>query len=599
MKKHTYWLIACVVLIAFSALMAHLIERDFGNVNVQYISIVDDSGTTITGKLFKPAGASPENKLPAVLNLHGGSNDKDSQDALSIELARRGFVVLAPDGFGQGDSQGLQNAAFVFINPKYTQGRNFSYVFMKSLPFVDANNTGIVGHSMGGGDAFKIVAMNPGVKSLVSLDGGGGVVDTNVLYIKPTMSDMSEGAPAITPTIDPTWCKQDAGTPLTWDTTYGDVASGTACKTTLVPSNHDFLPVSSMSVAQTVDWFQLTLKANNAGAAGLDPNSQIYWWKEIFSLLALLVTIFSLIPLSNLLFAVPFFKTIMQPMPTKQIQTNGSWWVLATINTLIGAVTYPYLTALGGTLSGVEKVLPFMKLSMGNGIVLWMVVNILLCAISFYFWYRNTAKKSGITMYDLGVSFETKKTKLDGTILAKTLLFGVILFAWMYLLEGLSQWALGEEFRFIWPMMRQFNEPLRVGQFIIYLIPMLLYFLVNGGILLYGLLKQKEYATENKTQWMWWLKILYASLFGLFLVWFIQYVPWMLFSTGGLLPGIINSGTVWSIWPLEIVHILPQFIVMLFMMTWFYRKTGKIYLGAFFAALVTAWIFAAGSVLTV
>ncbi len=166
MKKHVYWLIACVVVIAFSALMAHFIERDFGKINIQFISINDGSGTTITGKLFQPVDATPKNKMPGILNLHGGSNDKDTSDAISIELARRGFVVLEPDGYGQGDSQGLQNPAFVFINPTYTQGRDFSYTFLSTLPFVDANNLGIVGHSMGGADAFKIAQMNPGVKVL-------------------------------------------------------------------------------------------------------------------------------------------------------------------------------------------------------------------------------------------------------------------------------------------------------------------------------------------------------------------------------------------------------------------------------------------------
>ncbi len=258
-------------------------------------------------------------------------------------------------------------------------------------------------------------------------------------------------------------------------------------------------------------------------------------WKEIFTLIALLATILSLIPLTNILLSIPYFKRVIQPMPVSNLQplSEGSWWLVATINTLIAAITYPYLTAEGGTLSGVEKVLPFMQLAMGNGIVLWMVVNIIICGVSFYLWYRISAKKAGITMYSMGASFDQEKTKFDWGILGKTLLLGAILFTWMYILEGISQWALGEEFRFIWPMMRQFSEPLRFGDFLMYLIPITLFFLVNGGIFLYGMIKQKEYGNNTKTQWMWWLKILYASLLGLFLVWFIQYGPWMLFGTGG------------------------------------------------------------------
>ena len=170
-RRNAYWLIVCVAVIAFSAVMAHFIERDFGRVDVQFLSFVDSSGKVLTAKLFRPVAADPQNKMPGVLNLHGGNNDKDVHDALSIELSRRGFVVLAVDGYGQGDAQGLQDSGQVFGNPMYTQGRDAGYLYLKGLPFVDTATVGIVGHSMGGIDALKLAAMHPEVKAVVSLDG--------------------------------------------------------------------------------------------------------------------------------------------------------------------------------------------------------------------------------------------------------------------------------------------------------------------------------------------------------------------------------------------------------------------------------------------
>ena len=148
-------------------------------------------------------------------------------------------------------------------------------------------------------------------------------------------------------------------------------------------------------------------------------------------------------------------------------------------------------------------------------------------------------------------------------------------------------------------MMRQFSSPLRAGLFVLYLIPALVFFLVNCGIFLFGQIRQKEGSSPAKTQWTWWLKILYASLFGLFLVWAIQYVPWMLFGTGGLLPAWVNSFPSISIWPLELFVWLPELIVLLFMLTWFFRKTGRVYLGSLIVASILMWFFAAGSVLGV
>lgn len=199
-------------------------------------------------------------------------------------------------------------------------------------------------------------------------------------------------------------------------------------------------------------------------------------------------------------------------------------------------------------------------------------------------------------MYDIGVSFDKEKTKFDWGILGKTLLLGGILFAWMYVLEGISQWALGEEFRVYMAFMRQFSSPLRLGLFLIYIIPTLAFFLINGGILLFGQIRQKECSTSAKTQWMWWVKILYAALMGLFLIWAFQYLPWYL---GGPGPGleVVGLPQYSGMWPLMLNVYIPLFAFLLFMLTWFFRRTGRVYLGALMISILPMWFLAAGSVI--
>ena len=142
--------------------------------------------------------------------------------------------------------------------------------------------------------------------------------------------------------------------------------------------------------------------------------------------------------------------------------------------------------------------------------------------------------------------------------------------------------------------MRQFSDPQRFGLFLIYLIPALAFFLLNGGIFFFGQARQKEYGSPAKTQWMWWIKNLFAGLFGLFLIWAIQYLPWMLFSTGAGFPQTVNAS--WAIWPLMLWVYIPEFVVLLFMLTWFYRRTGRIYLGALMISSLAMWFLAAGTV---
>jgi uncharacterized protein len=164
----------------------------------------------------------------------------------------------------------------------------------------------------------------------------------------------------------------------------------------------------------------------------------------------------------------------------------------------------------------------------------------------------------------------------------------------MYALAALAQGALGIEFRFIWPFMRTF-EPHRLGYFLVYLIPALLFFLLNGGLFLFGQIRQKEYDTPAKTQMMWWLKNSFTALIGLVAVWAFQYVPYFL----GYGPGfeLVNLPQFSQMWPLMLFIFIPEFLVILFFVTWFYRRTGKIYLGALMGALLAIWFSVAGTVI--
>jgi hypothetical protein len=144
--------------------------------------------------------------------------------------------------------------------------------------------------------------------------------------------------------------------------------------------------------------------------------------------------------------------------------------------------------------------------------------------------------------------------------------------------------------------MRQFSSTLRVGYFFLYLIPALIFFLINGGLFLFGQARLKEEETPAKTQLTWWLKSLYAMVLGLLLVWAFQYLPWILLGMG---PGFENVGLMEfsGLWPLMLIVYIPGYVVYYYVLTWFYRKTGRIYLGAIIVASLVTWFLAAGSII--
>ena len=83
------------------------------------------SGHRLAASLYVPPGATPANPAPAVLSIHASLASRAAQSGLAIELARRGYVVLALDQPGHGQSDppasadglGGYKTGFAALNP--------------------------------------------------------------------------------------------------------------------------------------------------------------------------------------------------------------------------------------------------------------------------------------------------------------------------------------------------------------------------------------------------------------------------------------------------------------------------------------------------
>jgi len=605
-RKNLIFLIVLVVVIAFSAIMADLIESDFGDVEVSIVKITDPDGNIVVAKLFRPKIATTDNPLPAIVNMHGYQNDKNVQDPFSIELARRGFVVLAPDALGHGDSGGGLNTGGWFADPTYVMGNETALAWLIEQPFVDAENIGVMGHSMGGMNAVKLPGLFPeNVKAVVQQASSPGSPELpNLLMLQARYDEFlgfRDNQPRTEGIIESETRAAALGLtpPLAWDTTYGSFEDGTARRMAYIQMDHHLLPLMNKSVAEAVDWMRLALMDGKEGPMWIEPTKQIFMIKEVFGFITLLGTMVTMLPITSLLLTTKFFAPVAQPVPNRYVADKRSWWTLAIINLLIAMVLYPLTTQYGGIGGPIETWWPWAKLEMGNGVAFFFAVNAIVAFLLFLNWYSQK-KKEGVTLYDMGVTYGEEDSKMNWGILGKTILVAVILFLWMYLFEGIFQWTIGQEFRFAWPYMRQFSSGQRVGFFFIYLIPALAFFLINGGIFLFGQIHQKEYETEAKTQWIWWLKAIFTMVGGLFIIWAFQYLPWFL---GGDGPGfetitffMMDLSQFTSMWPLMLFVYIPEFMILFWFLIWFYRKTGKIYLGALMISALATWFLAAGSI---
>lgn len=104
---------------------------------------------------------SPETRRPAVLCLHqtigigkeepGGLGGSENLH-YALELARRGYVTLAPDypSFGQHDYDFLANSQWASGSMKAIWDNMRAIDLLQQLPQVDPKRIGCIGHSLGG-----------------------------------------------------------------------------------------------------------------------------------------------------------------------------------------------------------------------------------------------------------------------------------------------------------------------------------------------------------------------------------------------------------------------------------------------------------------
>ena len=335
------------VLILGGAYLANTIQTG-GGTKISEVRIPAQKGVAVSGLLYVPANATAATPAPAVLVSHGYINTREMQSPFAIELARRGFVVLAMDMTGHGYSGGVVGTAGF--------GGPAALAHLKSLPFVDKANIGMEGHSMGGMPVLAAALADPdGYRSIVLEGSAPGLLGApapesprNLAVVFGQYDEFSAlmwGVPKGGDVETSAKLQKLFGVtgPVKEGRLYGSIADGTARLLTNPPITHPWEHFSASGVGDAVDWFQRTLPA----PAAKPVTDQVWLWKEVGTLVAFVGLVGLILATFDIVIGLPMLRGLNQPAVAAVERRDGRWWLMLAITAILPALTYFPLMKVG------------------------------------------------------------------------------------------------------------------------------------------------------------------------------------------------------------------------------------------------------------
>jgi len=580
-SKKTKWLLfIALILIIGGGFLAYCIQTAGNTIKIKDVRFVGSDGRLNSALLYIPPGVSSKNPAPGIVATHGYINSRETQDGFAIEFARRGYVVLAPDQSGHGFSDPPAFAAGF--------GGLDTLKYFRTLDIVDPKNIGLEGHSMGGWASVIAAAANPdGYQSLLlasSSTGTYGAPDGTPTFPRNMgliYSTYDEFSGLMWKTLIPRDIVKTEKLKKVFNTTediqvgklYGSIEEGTARKLYSPSMIHPRVHFSTEGIGDAIEWMQLTLK----GGKDIPVTNQIWYWKELGNFIALIGMLLLLFPLGQLLLQSNFFKELSESPAEKKSLKGFGWWVGAVLTVLIPIPLFVVTIASHG--KGYQAASALWPQNITTTIMYWALFVAIVSLILFLLWHFIFNRKNG-TFVNYGVTWKDKGVAWKKV--GKSFLLAAVICFFAYLTVAISGWAFTTDYR-LWVFAIKPMTFLHFRIFLSYLVPFAVYFLVIG-LILHGQLRRGK-ASELKL----WQEML-INIFLLITAYIIceafQYLP--LFAGGALgLPPAALFGIV-------MFQFFPLFIIAALVSTYFYRKTGHIYTGAFLSAMLITWIVVAG-----
>lgn len=579
-KKAKWLMFVASVLILAGGLLAYCIQTAGNTVKIKDVRFVGSDGRINSALLYIPPGVTNKNPAPGIVATHGYINSRETQDGFAIEFARRGYVVLAVDQSGHGFSDPPAFAAGF--------GGMDTLKYLRTLDIVDKDNIGLEGHSMGGWASIIAAAFNPdGYKSMVLASSSPGTYGApegtatfprNVGLIFSKYDEFSRlmwGVDVPADIVKTEKLKKFFGTTedIEVGKLYGSIEKGTARKLYQPNTIHPRVHFSKEGISNAVEWMQLTLD----GGKEIPPENQIWQYKELGNFIAMIGMILLIFPLGALLLQKNFFKELAENPPTKKSLKGFGWWIGAVLTVLIPLPLFIIFIMSHG--KGYQAATALWPQDITTTLMYWALAVAIVSLILFLLWHFIANRKNA-TFVNYGVTWKDKG--IVWKKVGKSFLLAAVIAFFTYLTVAFSGWAFKTDYR-LWVFAIKPMTFLHFRIFLSYLIPFAIFFLVIA-LILHGQLRRGK--KGDLKMWQEMLVNIFLWITGYIIFLAFQYAP--LFAGDGL---AIPDAALFFI---VMFQFFPLFIIGALVSTYFYRKTGHIYTGAFLNALLIVWFVVAG-----
>jgi len=586
--------LALLVLFA-SSWTASSIQTSGGGIVLQTVKIPTQNGQRVVADWFKPRSASAEHPAPLIFVVPGFQRSKEALSNIALELARRGFVTASIDPYAQGSS-----SASLSRRSATTEGYGlFAMVdyaaSSENLNYIDRNRVGATGHSAGGNAAIRAAnyfgreSQRTGLPSkLDSVYVSGYVltltddvladVRSNVgvsyaLYDEGAYrNELQHGDLRIAPeslrAVNSGLLEVSAVSAVEMGRHYGDKATRTLRVVHNERVLHPFQPYMAEATANQIEYFQHVFEWSSE----LSPYDQVWQWKEILGFVSLVAALVALLPMGQLLLQTPWFAALVTPVASPPARPAGKgravFWTTFVVGALIACFTYIPMAELSQSLfvaASTRQLTWFFPQRMNNAVMLWALLNGSVGFLMFWLSYRYYGRKRGSSPSFWGVS-------TSGRELLRTLVAALILFSGFFLLLSIVYYFLHVDYRFLFMGVRVFQPELLI--LLAVYAPFFFVFFLSNSLRINAAMR-----FAGQPEWRSMLLGGIANSLGLILIIIVQYVTFvatgMVYWTDGWLYVNLLFGVV------------PMMFVLPYFNRYYFRMTGKIYLGP----MVTCFVF--------